>query len=96
MGSAAVSRFCVVSPVWLRLSGRIQSKVADVSSASEGGFGGGITAALFLSEFVDEDVPWAHFDVMAWNLSSRPGRPEGGETQGMRAAYALIEERFGK
>ena len=74
----------------------IASKVADVSSASDGPFGGGITAALFLNEFVENDVPWAHFDVMAWNLSSRPGRPEGGETQGMRAAYALIEERFGK
>ncbi len=74
----------------------LASKVADLSSASDGPFGGGITAALFLNEFVDEDVPWAHFDVMAWNVSSRPGRPEGGETQAMRAAYALIEERFGK
>jgi leucyl aminopeptidase len=74
----------------------IASKVADLSSASDGPFAGGITAALFLNEFVVDDVPWAHFDVMAWNMSSRPGRPEGGETQGMRAAYALIEERFGK
>jgi leucyl aminopeptidase len=74
----------------------IASKVADVSSASDGPFGGGITAALFLNEFVDDDVPWAHFDIMAWNTASRPGRPEGGETQGMRAAYALIEDRFGK
>ncbi len=73
----------------------LDSKVADISSASEGGFAGGITAALFLQEFVDDDVPWAHFDIMAWNTSTRPGRPEGGDAQAMRAAFALISERFG-
>ena len=74
----------------------LDSKVADISSASEGGFGGGITAALFLQEFVDEGIPWAHFDIMAWNTSTRPGRPEGGDAQAMRAAFALISERFGR
>jgi leucyl aminopeptidase len=83
-------------PLYTPYRRMIASKVADVSSASDGPFGGGITAALFLNEFVDDDVPWAHFDIMAWNTSSRPGRPEGGETQGLRAAYALIEDRFGK
>jgi leucyl aminopeptidase len=74
----------------------IESKVADVSSASDGPFGGAITAALFLQEFVDDDVPWAHFDVMAWNLADAPGRPSGGEAQGLRAAYAMIRDRFGR
>jgi leucyl aminopeptidase len=32
-----------------------------------------------------------HLDVMAWNLTSRPGRPEGGEAMGLRATYAVIE-----
>lgn len=72
----------------------LDSKVADISSASEGGFGGGITAALFLQEFVEEGIPWAHFDIMAWNTFSRAGRPEGGEAQAMRAAFSLIAERF--
>ena len=74
----------------------IESKVADVSSAGDGPFGGAITAALFLQEFVDDDVPWAHFDIMAWNLGSKPGRPTGGEAQGLRAAFSMIEERFGR
>lgn len=73
----------------------IESKVADVSSASDGPFGGAITAALFLEEFVDDDVPWAHFDIMAWNMGDRPGQPEGGEAQGLRAAFAMIEDRYG-
>jgi leucyl aminopeptidase len=31
---------------------------------------------------------------MGWNDSSRPGRPEGGEAQGMRGFYRAIARRF--
>jgi hypothetical protein len=41
-------------------------------------------------------VSWAHLDFMGWTLSGKPGRPEGGEPQGMRAIFSLLEERFGK
>jgi leucyl aminopeptidase len=43
-----------------------------------------------------DDVPWAHFDMMAWNNCSRPGRPEGGEAQAARAIFATIESRIGE
>ena len=71
----------------------LDSKVADINNVSAGGFGGAITAALYLQEFVPDDVPWAHFDMMAWNNSTRPGRPEGGEAQAARAIFATIEKR---
>jgi leucyl aminopeptidase len=29
---------------------------------------------------------------MAWNVATRPGRPEGGEAMGLRAVYAAIVE----
>ena len=74
----------------------LDSKVADINNVSAGGFGGAITAALYLQEFVPDDVPWAHFDMMAWNTSSRPGRPEGGEAQAARAIFATIEKRISK
>jgi len=74
----------------------LASKVADINNVSAGAFGGAITAALYLKEFVPNDVPWAHFDMMAWNNSSRPGRPEGGEAQVARAIYRTIADRFGK
>jgi leucyl aminopeptidase len=73
----------------------IDSKVADLNNVSDGPQGGAITAALYLNEFVDPKVPWAHFDVMAWNQRSRPGRPEGAEAQTLRAVYAHIAGRFG-
>jgi len=70
----------------------LDSRVADLNNIGSSPYGGAITAALFLAEFVRPETPWVHFDVMAWNLSSRPGRPEGGEAMGLRATYALIEE----
>ena len=74
----------------------IDSRVADINNVSSGGFGGAIIAALYLQEFVPDDVPWAHFDMMAWNNSTRPGRPEGGEAQAARAIFATIEKRAAK
>jgi leucyl aminopeptidase len=72
----------------------LDSKVADINNVSSGAFGGAITAALYLKEFVPDGVPWAHFDMMAWNNTSRPGRPEGGEAQAARAIFNAIEQRF--
>ena len=71
----------------------LDSKVADINNAPGVAFGGAITAALYLKEFVPDDVPWAHFDMMAWNNTSKPGRPEGGEAQAARAIFAAIEKR---
>ena len=69
------------------------SKVADVNNVATSPFGGAIIAALYLQEFVPDDVPWAHFDMMGWNNASRPGRPEGGEAQTARAIFTTIEKR---
>jgi len=74
----------------------LDSKVADINNAPGVAFGGAITAALYLQEFVPDDVPWAHFDMMAWNNTTKPGRPEGGEAQAARAIFAAIEKRIGK
>jgi leucyl aminopeptidase len=82
-------------PLWKPYRRLLDSKVADISNVSEGSFGGAITAALYLQEFVSAGTPWVHLDVMAWNTSAKPGRPIGGEAMGMRALYALIAERFG-
>ena len=70
----------------------LKSKVADLSNISSGSYGGAITAALFLQEFVKPEIPWIHLDVMAWNLRNLPGRPEGGEVMGMRAMFELIQQ----
>ena len=69
--------------------------MADLKNIGNGPYGGAITAALYLNEFVEpppadeaevtDDVPppappaWLHLDMMAYNTGARPGRPEGGE-----------------
>ncbi len=63
-----------------------------LSSTGSTSFGGAITAALFLRRFAGSDSNWAHIDVMAWNLSDRPGRPRGGEAMGLRAIFRYIEQ----
>jgi len=81
-------------PLWKPYRRLIDSKVADINNSGDSPFAGAITAALFLAEFVDDGVPWAHFDIMAWNPAARPGRPEGGEAMAMRAAFETIRERY--
>lgn len=83
-------------PLWKPYRRTLNSKVADLNNIGEMPQGGAITAALFMNEFVKESVPWAHFDIMAWNSSSRPGRPAGGEAMAIRAAFGTIAARFGK
>jgi leucyl aminopeptidase len=82
-------------PLWAPYRSLIESSVADINNAPAGGYGGAITAALFLAEFVDPAIAWVHVDLMAWNLKSSPGRPEGGEAQGMRAMFELIQNVAG-
>lgn len=73
----------------------LNSKIADLANASESSYAGAITAALFLQEFVADGIPWGHFDLMAWNLKSQPGRPEGGEAMALRAVFGWLEQRYG-
>ena len=82
-------------PLWAPYRKGLDSKVADINNVTANGFAGAITAGLFLQEFVSKGTPWAHLDTYAWNGSARPGRPEGGEALGLRAAYAVIAKRFG-
>ena len=72
----------------------IESKVADIMNGTSQPWGGAITAALFLQEFVPDEIPWAHFDIMAWSTRAKPGRPVGGEAMALRAVFEFIERRY--
>ncbi len=82
-------------PLWSDYDRYLDSKVADLSNTGSTGFGGAITAALFLQRFVTGGTPWAHVDLMAWNSDSRAGRPKGGEAMALRAFYGMLERRYG-
>jgi leucyl aminopeptidase len=77
-------------PLWRNYRRLFSSDIADFANSGKGGFAGSIVAALFLEHFVPDGIAWAHFDVYAWNDASRPGRPVGGEAQGLRAVLAAL------
>ncbi|MPT47258.1 MAG: leucyl aminopeptidase family protein [Sphingobium sp.] len=83
-------------PLWSAYLDMLKSDIADIANAGDGGFAGSITAALFLKKFVTDDTQWAHFDTFAWRPSPKPGRPKGGEALGLRAAFALLQQRYGR
>lgn len=82
-------------PLWPPYDSLLDSKVAEVNHISGGAFAGSVTAALFLNRFVEKAQSYAHFDIYAWNPSTKPGRPEGGECQAARLTYALAKQLYG-
>ena len=68
-------------------------RVADINNAGSSRHAGSITAALFLSRFVPDGPRWLHSDIFAWTPATKPGRPEGGEAQAIRALYSLLKDR---
>ncbi len=81
-------------PLWDGYDEMLKSDLADLSNAADSPMAGSVTAALFLRRFVPEGTPWAHFDTFAWRPSSKPGRPKGGDALGLRAAFAMLEQRY--
>jgi leucyl aminopeptidase len=79
-------------PLWSGYDDWLKSSIADVNNVASKPMAGAVTAALYLQRFIKAGIPWMHLDIYAWNDTSRPGRPEGGEAMGMRAVFALIKE----
>jgi len=73
---------------------QLKSNIADMVNSASSGYGGAITAALFLQSFVDDDCDWVHFDIMAYNMRSRSGRPKGGEAMGLRSVCCYLDSRY--
>lgn len=81
-------------PLYAGYESMLDSSVANLVNSSLSAYGGAITAALFLNHFVPANIPWVHFDIMAWNLVSRPGKPEGGEALAMRTIAQYLEKKY--
>ena len=72
----------------------LKSDVADCMNAGETYFAGAITAALYLQQFVSDDLRWAHFDIFAWNAASKPGRPRGGEAECVLGVFEYLKSIY--
>ena len=73
---------------------KVKSKVADIRNIGEGRWGGAITAAKFLENFVG-DVPWVHIDIAgpAFADSPKPHRDAGATGAMVRSLVRWVESQ---
>jgi len=91
----AVQDPCWRMPLWAGYRTAVDSEIADVRNDSAAwAQAGSVTAALFLQRFAPTTGSWAHMDIFAWNPRARPGWPEGGEAQAIRACHAMLSARY--
>src|SRR4051794_1332651 len=81
-------------PLWDAYDENLKSSVADLANMANNPMAGCIYAALFLRRFVPEEIAWAHLDTWAWRDPGKPGRPKGGDALGLRAVFAMLEDRY--
>jgi leucyl aminopeptidase len=81
-------------PLWEEYGEDLKSDIADLKNITGGGKGGGtVSAAMFLSKFVDEKIEWAHIDVAgaAWRKKSSGTQTSGPTGYGVRLLVDLAE-----
>jgi leucyl aminopeptidase len=70
---------------------------ADLSNISAGKGAGSATAAAFLENFVEKDIPWAHFDIAGtgWHNGDRfPYNPRKGASGAMIRTFVELAQTF--
>jgi leucyl aminopeptidase len=77
-------------PMFPEFSDQIRSEVADIKNTGDGRWGGAITAAKFLEEFVG-GKPWVHLDIAgpAFLDGQKPWLDAGGTGFGVRTLVEI-------
>ncbi|NQV36761.1 MAG: hypothetical protein HQ509_02010, partial [Candidatus Marinimicrobia bacterium] len=67
-------------PLWDEFCEHVKSDIADVKNTGAPRQAGTIAGGAFLKEFVDENIPWVHFDIAgtAWGVKEKPYTPKKG------------------
>jgi leucyl aminopeptidase len=80
-------------PMWPHYDDLIKSHVADMRNTGGTRYGGAISAAKLLEQFVGK-VPWAHLDIAgpAWAEHEGPTRDPGGTGCFVRTLVELARE----
>ncbi len=75
----------------------LKSMLADIKNTGPRA-GGSITASLFLKEFVEESIPWAHIDIAGtvWTEKDRGIDPAGATGYGVRTLVKWVCDQVDK
>lgn len=94
---ASSGEYCGMLPFNRHLKKLIKSDLADVCNVSSKPYGGAITAALFLDNFIDENMKekWVHFDIAgsAYTESAWDVHTYGGTGAGVRMTLNWLMEQ---
>ena len=94
--AAAAGEDAWAMPLDRKLKKQIKSDIADIKNVGER-WGGAITAALFLEEFV-ADRKWVHVDLAGPSYVEKPADahvPKGGSGYGVLTLLAYLQARHG-
>ena len=91
-GASAAGEKVWPMPMYDEYLALLQRGPADLHNVG-GKWGGAITAALFLGEFVPRDLPWAHLDIAGPSFaeSDSPEREAGGTGAGTATLIRWLE-----
>ena len=81
-------------PLWPEFCKQVQSEIADVKNTGAPMQAGSIAGGAFLKEFVNEDIPWVHFDIAgtAWGVKPDSVNPKGSATGwGVRLVLDMMD-----
>ena len=81
-------------PLWPEFCKQVQSDIADVKNTGAPSQAGSIAGGAFLKEFVDDNIPWVHFDIagMAWGVKPNSIHPKGSATGwGIRLVLDMLD-----
>ncbi len=83
-------------PMNRHLKKGLKSTIADISNVSSSRYGGAITAAMFLEEFIKEEnkEKWLHLDIAgpAFNESAWGENPAGGSGVSVRSVVSFLQK----
>ncbi|MDR1034776.1 MAG: leucyl aminopeptidase [Holosporales bacterium] len=74
----------------------IKSVIADIKNVGSGRGAGSITAAMFLKEFVPDEIEWAHLDIAStgWDSRDRALSKKGATGFGVRLLIDFITRYY--
>jgi leucyl aminopeptidase len=85
-------------PLWEEYGEDLKSDIADIRNITGGRAGGTLSAAQFLSRFLEEGSKWAHIDIAgtAWRGKASGTQIDGATGYGIRLLVDIVEEMIKK
>ncbi len=82
-------------PLFMPYMEQLKAEIADMKNIGSR-WGGAITAALFLKQFVDEKIPWAHIDIAGPCVKEEPlgFLGKGAKGFGVKTLFEFVTNRF--